>query len=179
MYDGAIAVDESSFVSIDTPRRGWAKPNVDIPKPAPKKRERTSLLLAIDETGIVAHQMKGGSFNSVSYADFIRSLPANRRLVADNVSFHKSKAAREAARERNITLEFTPPYCPWFNPVEFAFSSVKRSYRRARVAGSSDFRVDVTGSLDRVTSSNCSGYFNHARQNVADERRRSYGMDEA
>ena len=173
VYDGAIAVDESSFVSIDTPRRGWALPNVDIPKPAPKKRGRTSLLLAVDEGGVVSHAMKSGSFNSSSYADFIRTLPQSRRLIADNVAFHKSKAAREAASQRNITLVFTPPYCPWFNPVEFAFSSVKRAYRRSRVNGTDDFVADVKRSLGKVTGATCVGYFKHARQNVADERMRS------
>jgi transposase len=173
VYEGAIAVDESSFVSIDTPRRGWALPNVDIPKPAPKKRCRTSLLLAIDEGGVVSFAMKGGSFNSRSYADFVSTLPQNRRLIADNVAFHKSRAAREAASQRNIALEFTPPYCPWFNPVEFAFSSVKRAYRRRRVNGSDDFAADVKTSLGKVTGAACVGYFKHARQNVADEMTRS------
>ena len=57
---------------------------------------------------------------------------------------------------------FTPPYCPWFNPTEFAFSKTKEAYRRARLAGAVDFVADVDASLRKLTSEDCSAFFRHA-----------------
>lgn len=162
VYDGAIAVDESSFVSVDWPRRGWARPGRDVPKPAPRCRKRVSLLLAVDSHGVMEYTMKSGAFNSASYAEFLRSLPANRKIIADNVSFHKSKLARSAAEQRGQILVFTPPYCPWFNPVEYAFSVTKQAYRMSRLRSDYGFEADVEDSLNQLTPEMCSAFFRRA-----------------
>ena len=62
-YDNVIAVDESSFVSSDIPRRGWAKGGAAVPKPAPKGRTRMSLILAFDKQGNTFSSTRTGSFN--------------------------------------------------------------------------------------------------------------------
>lgn len=174
-YTDAIAVDESSFVSLDIPRRGWARTNEHVAKPAPRQRKRVSLLLAIDSSGVVGHELRSGSFNSDSYAAFLRTLPQGRRVIADNVSFHKSRKAYAAASEKSLLLTFTPPYCPWFNPVEFAFSTTKRAYRRARVISESNFMDDVKASLSTLSAESCAGFFRHAERNVSIELARAAG----
>ena len=122
-YDGAIALDECHFSSGDsTPRRGWALGGKKVPKCAPRARRSISLLLALDATGVIGYTIRVGAFNKDTYASFLASLPRDRIIIADNVAFHKSLPARLAAEQRNQTLVFTPPYCPWFNPTEFAFS---------------------------------------------------------
>jgi transposase len=174
VYDGAIAVDESSFVSIDTPRKGWAQRNRHVPKPPPKVRKRVSLLLAIDTNGVVDFEIRDGSFNTASYSSFLRRLPRGRRITADNVAFHKSKLTRDVASERDQTLVFTPPYCPWFNPVEFAFSVTKGEYRRARSIPGSNFVNDVRQAIGtRMTGKSCSGFFRHAHRCLQVEMRRA------
>lgn len=174
VYCNAIAVDESSFISIDLPRKGWALHDGHVPKPAPKKRERISLILAIDATGVVAYSMRKGSFNSSTYATFLQKLPSGRRIITDNVSFHKSLRAREMAEAHGQELVFTPPYCPWFNPVEFAFSLTKRAYRRARATGNASFVDDVCQVVSNcLCSDDCAAFFRHAQQNLAREQARS------
>jgi transposase len=88
--------------------------------------------------------------------------------LLDNASIHKAAVVREAAREMNLELVYTPPYCPWFNPVEHAFSVTKSCYRRARVLSTRPFEEDVAASLTRLTPDICSGCFDggrNARQN--------------
>ena len=170
VYDGAIAIDESSFISSDRPRRGWARRNKKVPKSPPTKRTRISLLLAIDQEGIVAMDHKRGAYNSASYAEFVSGLPEDRALIADNVAFHKSKLVKGVAKTRRQTLCYTPPYCPWFNPVEFAFSVSKAAYRRARLNGSEDFVGEALDSVrTRVTPEKCKMFFRHASDNVKSE----------
>ena len=173
VYDGVIAIDESSFVSADRPRRGWAKPNCAVPRAPPTQRSRISLLLAIDENGIVAMDHRKGAYNTESYASFVSSLPENRTLLADNVAFHKANRVKEVATERGQTLKYTPPYCPWFNPVEYAFSVSKCAYRQARLEGRQDFVTDALAAVrHRVTSEKCRAFFSKAAHAVDMERAR-------
>jgi DDE superfamily endonuclease len=169
VYDGAIAVDEASFVSADLPRRGWAHGSSHVPKPPPTQRRRVSVLLALDANGVVGHDIRSGSFNARTYGDFLKTLPAGRRVIADNVSFHKTASVRNAASDRDQELVFTPPYCPWFNPVEFAFSLTKRAYRRSRLEGSPNFVDDVQSALTKLDMRTCTAFFAHARSNMDHE----------
>jgi transposase len=164
VYDGAITLDEASFVSIDRPTRGWAKGSERVGKGAPRGRSRISLLLAIDAGGVVAYDIRKGSFNSDMYAEFLKRLPPGRTLIMDNCSIHRSAVAKSAAEGRGQTLVFTPPYSPWFNPTEFIFSKTKAAYRRARLDGRTDFVVDVVSALATVSAADCAGCFNHSRR---------------
>jgi len=164
VYGGAITLDEASFVSIDRPSRGWAKGSARVGKGAPKGRTRVSLLLAIDANGVVDYDIRKGSYNSESYADFLKRLPPNRTVVMDNCSIHRSGLAKAAAASSGQTLAFTPPYCPWFNPTEFIFAKTKAAYRKARLNGSADFVADVVGALATVTAADCAGCFDHSRR---------------
>ena len=46
----------------------------------------------------------------------------------DNVRFHHSKDVLEYFKSRNIDILFVPPYSPWFNPIENAFSLIKKHF---------------------------------------------------
>ncbi len=164
VYDGAITLDESSFVSIDRPSRGWAKGSERVGKGAPKGRTRISLLLAIDANGVVAYDIRKGAYKSGTYAEFLKRLPPNRTVVMDNCSIHRSGLAKAAASSRGQTLAFTPPYCPWFNPTEFIFAKTKVAYRKARLRGSVDFVADVVDALATVTPADCAGCFEHSKR---------------
>ena len=170
VYEDAIAVDESSFVSCDRPRRGWAPGSQRVPKAPPRSRKRVSVLLAIDTHGTVAVDHRAGAYNTSTFCDFLRRLPTARRVILDNVSFHKSKVVRKVAAECGLELCFTPPYCPWFNPTEYAFSVSKHRYRMARLVGGSDFIGDALCSIEReLDERRCTAFFRHAQSNVSHE----------
>ena len=162
-YDGAITLDESSFVSTDSPSMGWAKGSKRVPKGPPKRRKRVSLLLALDAEGVVAYKVIQGAFNGASYSEFLATLPSHRTIIADNCAIHRTRVAVEIAKQKHQTLLYTPPYCPWFNPVEFAFSKTKSAYRRARLDGRSDFVLDIQDALAGITAADCASFFQHAR----------------
>jgi transposase len=160
-----ISIDEASYVSCDTPRRGWSKIGLTLHKHPPKRRRVVSLLLAIDRSGVVAYDIRKGSFNQHSLSSFIRKLPVGRTVLLDNVSFHKTALVREASADRDIQLRYTPPYCPWFNPTEFAFSVSKRAFRRLRGLrdeGAPHFEDDIRDSLLSVSKEKCMAFFDHS-----------------
>jgi DDE superfamily endonuclease len=69
--------------------------------------------------GIVA-----GAVHKEDDARFLKQLRRHERgrllLLWDNLAGHKSKLARETAKENHITLEYFPSYAPELNPVEYA-----------------------------------------------------------
>jgi transposase len=83
-----------------------------------------------DVNGIVARRSRHGSFNTVTLLDFLADVPLEQGTVIllDNVAFHRSRPIAELAIQRGWTLLFTPPYSPWFNPIEGMFSIIKRHF---------------------------------------------------
>lgn len=126
----AISVDESSFCVNDRPRRGWSRRGVRVPKGRPLRRKRVSLLLAIGREGVIAHKTVSGSVTGTTFAEFVSELPDKRPVIIDNASIHKTRAVLKLLNTKGNTVAFTPPYSPWFNPVEFALSWIKRRFRR-------------------------------------------------
>ena len=162
-YKDVICVDEACFVSSDTPRYGWAPIGRAVRKPAPRKRSTVTTILAIDRHGVVARETINGSYDSVSYAAFIASLPRDRTIVADNVPFHKAWQAKYAAFQRNQRLVHTPAYCPWMNPVEHGFSVAKHTFRKRRLENPKEpFLAAVDASFAAITADKCEGFFRGA-----------------
>ena len=166
----AISVDETCFYLNDSQRSGWSRRGSRVRKAKMASRVKVSMLLAIDRSGIVARDVTYGNYNSQSFASFVTLLPSGRRIVLDNVSFHKSKAARLAADSASSSFVFTPPYCPWFNPTEYAFSVAKSTYRRNMTNVRSVSKPDLEGfaleALADVTAEKCSAFFDHAQHRV-------------
>ena len=127
VYEGAISVDESSFKNNDMPLRGWSHRGARVPRPPPGNRKTVSLLLAIDATGVVKSEFRKGAYNGATFAAFLQTLSIDRTVIMDNCAIHKSQIVKNVAIERGLTLVYTPPYCPWFNPVEHAFSVSKNT----------------------------------------------------
>ena len=58
-------------------------------------------------------------------------------------------------------LSYIPPYSPWYNPVEFAFSVIKQNYRKLRL-GTGTVTSHIQQSLRNLTATKCSNFFDHA-----------------
>lgn len=166
----SIAIDETCFYLNDSRRRGWGPKGSRVRKAKMNSRIKVSMVLAIGRAGVVASETIYGNFNTASFADFLKRLPTGRRLVMDNVAFHKAKAVRVVASSMNNTLVFTPPYCPWFNPTEYAFSVAKTKFRSDAVLAdiqTSGLAAFADSALTAVTPDKCDAFFSHAAARVA------------
>lgn len=174
VYQNTISIDETCFYYNDMPRRGWGLRGKRVPKRHPTKRTKISLLLAMDRDGVVASEIIRGNFNSISFASFIRKLPCNRRLIMDNVSFHKSNIVKEAMADRNLTVTYIPPYNPWYNPVEYAFAVVKNDFRKRRSKSQNleTFEADVLASVAVLGNNMCTAFFEHSKRLWQEDRSR-------
>ena len=167
-----IAIDESSFYWNDVPRMGWSLKGTRVPKGRPTVKTRVSLILAVGREGIVHYELRKGGVNGDHFADFVRHLPSNRPLILDNCVVHKTSAVRAVYREKNLEPRFIPPYCPWYNPVEFCFSEIKARFRPLRLRHPSPrFQEDVIACMFGLRHHGA--YFEHARTECDKDRRAS------
>jgi transposase len=170
-YSGdAISIDETSFCSSDRPRKGWGLKGVRVPKRRPGNRRRLSLILAIGHEGVVGYRTVSGSVKGSVFADFVRELPDGRPLIIDNASIHKTRCVKNACIGKSIEIRHTPPYSPWYNPVESTFSWMKRRFRHmqcvdeVRAATVQDGIEKVVRSVPDVTP-----YFQHCARVWAED----------
>lgn len=166
-----ISIDESCFVSCDTPVYGWSPIGQPVEKPAPRSRSTCSVMLAISRHGVVRKQIIRGSFNGRLVAEFLSTLPRASSILLDNLPVHKSHVVRSAAAALNQTLIFAPPYCPWFNPVEHAFSIAKHAYRKRRYhLPGEPMELAIHKAFESVTDGKCGGCFAGAKHKWAEAR---------
>ena len=141
-YNNAIAIDECHFDASDHVRYGWSHKSSRLPKRKKDRPQRLSLLFAVSRHGVVLTRLVKGRVNSSVFVDFIKDLPKRANLLLDNASIHRAKLFREFCVQHEMTLNYLPPYCPWYNPAEYAFSNIKRVFRTRRLT-SDDFDGDV------------------------------------
>ena len=144
-----ISVDESGFCQADRPAKGWGPLGERVHKGKPVRRKRVSAIVAINRKGIVALDLAYGGVKGSTFAGFIEKLPDGCRVLLDNCSIHKSPEVRETMARKRISPVFTPPYSPWFNPIENAFGQAKNHFRRARLL-MGDLENDIRDSLSKV-----------------------------
>lgn len=101
-----------------------------------------SLLCAIDINGVVAYETKFGSFNSVTFLNFLSNkivpyfnLFPEKVLVMDNVRFHHTHAVKNFMSVNNINYKYLPAYSPQLNPIEEFFSMLKSRVCRIELTG--------------------------------------------
>lgn len=157
-----IAVDETSIYVDDSPRYGYTLKGTRCVhrRKCPVRTGRVTLLLAVSPTrGVVHHEVVKGSVTSDRFAGFVRNISApGSTAILDNAVFHKTAAVREAAQGAGISLLFTPPYSPEFNPIEGCFSVMKQALRTP--GGCLD------GALATLTAAKISAFFRHSQAHV-------------
>ena len=83
-------------------------------------------------------------------------------VVMDNLGAHKPKRVKELIERQGWELLYLPAYSPDYNPIEEAFSKIKRFLRKV-AAGSKEALVEALGAaLSAVSSEEAQGYFKHA-----------------
>ena len=82
-------------------------------------------------------------------------------MVLDNLSAHKSEAARTAVEAAGGRLLFLPAYSPDFNPIELAFAKVKARLRAAAERTPDGLLAATAAAIDAVTAADARGFYAH------------------
>jgi transposase len=151
-----VSIDKTSFGRNGILQYGYSP--IGVPLKIQKLQPRIttqSYLVACDNKSIIKKVSKNGSVNTEYFLNFLKDLklPNNTVILLDNVSFHHSKVVKDFAKESNIELLYTPPYSPWFNPIEEVFSIVKRLYYQNN---------PISNCFNNVKEFHCNSFFKHS-----------------
>lgn len=127
-----VAIDETGFEDTSLPHMGYSKKGDRlVVRHGRRSWKRTSVIAAASSDGGCDTQLFDHAVNGDAFVDFLKSLPYPKGTVIlmDNIAFHKTARVRDVANEAGWTLLFTPPYSPWFDPIENVFGCVKHTFR--------------------------------------------------
>ena len=128
-----VFVDEMGTNTSLSPLYAWAKKGerayyCSVPR---NRGKNTTLLASMSVEGMGPCLAVTGSTTATVFEAYVEqvlcpSLKSGQVVVMDNLSAHKGERVKELIEQRGCELLYLPPYSPDFNPIEEAFSKVKR-----------------------------------------------------
>ena len=168
-------IDPTQVVFID---ETWAKTNMTrrygrsllgtrlVEKTPCGHWQTTTFLGALRATGFIAPLTVEGPINGPLFRAWVEQhlapvLNSGDIVVMDNLSSHKVVGIREAIEAAGAELRYLPPYSPDLNPIELAFSKLKKLLRDG-AERTVDKLWELCGRiLDQFTEPECRNYFKH------------------
>ena len=128
--------------------------------------ETTTFVGALRATGFTAPLTVDGPVNGRIFLAWVQQhlvpmLTQGDIVVMDNLSSHKVQGVREALESVGAEVCYLPPYSPDLNPIELAFSKLKKLLRDG-AKRTVDALWNLCGSiLDQFSNEECRNYFKH------------------
>lgn len=168
-------IDPGRFVFID---ETWAKTNMTrtygrsllgtrlIEKTPCGRWQTTTFLGALRSTGFIAPLTVEGAINGPLFRAWVEQhlapvLRPGDIVVMDNLSSHKVAGVREAIEGAEAELRYLPPYSPDLNPIELAFSKLKKLLRDGAERTVDKLWRLCGRILDEFKECECRNYFQH------------------
>ena len=168
-------IDPQRVVFID---ETWAKTNMTrtygrshqgrrVVECVPSGRwETTTFVGALRASGFVAPLTADGPVNGRLFLAWVEqhlvpTLSAGDIVIMDNLSSHKVAGVREAIETVGAELRYLPPYSPDLNPIELAFSKLKKLLRDGAERTVDKLWKLCGRVLDEFTPQECRNYFKH------------------
>lgn len=131
-----VSIDEVGFSSNTRPLKGLNRKGTRFQvhfRPCSSEKEHISCCCSIYNSKLTYSRLQG-HFSKSTFLNFLekQKYPIDSILLMDNVRFHHSKIVKEYCFTRKWHIVCTPPYSPWFNPIERAFSIIKNHFRKHR-----------------------------------------------
>jgi transposase len=162
-----VFIDETWAKTNMTRTYGRSKRGTRVIESVPCGRwETTTFVGALRADGFVAPLTLDGPINGRLFLAWVEqhlapTLSAGDVVVMDNLSSHKVSGVREAIESAGAELRYLPPYSPDLNPIELAFSKLKKLLRDG-AERTVDKLWDLCGRiLDEFSPGECLNYFNH------------------
>jgi len=162
-----VFVDEMGSHTSLAPFYGYSPRGQRALFKLPRNRgTNTTLLSSMSLEGMGPSMAIEGSTTKEVFETYIEHFlaPTLRRgqvVVMDNLSAHKGQRVRKLIEERGCEMLYLPPYSPDLNPIEEAFSKVKRLLR-GMGSRTREVLVEAIGkALDAISVKDAKGFFTH------------------
>lgn len=163
----AVFLDECGVKTNMTRTHGYAPRGQRLTDAAPYGRWQTTTFVgALRSEGFIAPLVIDGSLNGELFRAYVeRVLVPELRpgdvVILDNLGSHWTAGVREAVEAAGCRLLYLPPYSPDLNPIENAFSKLKRLLRSAAERTVEGLWSALGRLLDRFYPAECQNYFRH------------------
>lgn len=169
--ENLILLDETCINNHLTKHYGYSPKSVKGIKPVPANRGlNLSCMCAIFKEGLIAYEIRRGSYNSEFFVEFIQNKLADffrnnpqKILIMDNARFHHLEIVLLKLRELGFAFKFLPPYSPQLNPIEEFFSMIKSRFTSIH---------DSTDVIENDFRTNFEGFYEHMSEWVEKARQR-------
>jgi transposase len=123
----------------------------------------TTFLCGLRHDGLVAPLVLDGAINGAAFLAYIEqmlgpTLRAGDIVICDNLPSHKVSGIREAIEACGASLLYLPPYSPDLNPIELAFSKLKRLLRSAAARTVTALWSAIGRLLNQFLPDECASY---------------------
>jgi transposase len=121
---------------------------------------------ALTANGLTALFTYRGGTTKEAFVTYVREVLAPElepgdAVVLDNLAAHKDPRVRELVENAGAKLYFLPPYSPDLNPIELAWSWVKRWLKTARARTESAVNFALRLAMDMVDAQMASRWIRH------------------
>ena len=164
---GLVFIDETWAKTNMTRTHGYAPQGERLVDAAPHGHGQTTTFVgALRIDGFIAPMVIDGAINGEWFQAYVEQVlvPELRPgdvVVMDNLGSHLVAGVRRAIEGAGCRLLFLPPYSPDFNPIENAFSKLKRLLRSAAERTVDRLWRAIGSLLDRFSAEECRNYFRH------------------
>jgi transposase len=175
----ATKVDPERLVFVDemgtkmgtnislSPLYAWSPKGERAHARVPRNRGKNTTLLASMGVEGMGHCLAvEGSTTAAVFESYVEqvlapSLRSGQLVVMDNLTAHKGQRIKELIEERGCELVYLPPYSPDLNPIEEAFSKIKRLLRKAEARTRKALIEAICAAICAVTDRDVRGFFEH------------------
>jgi transposase len=160
-------LDETRATTNMTPSHGRAPKGTRLMCAVPHGHwHTTTFLCGLRTTGLVAPLVLDGVINGDAFLAYVEQflvpiLGAGDTVVLDTLSSHKIAGVREAIETAGAKLLYLPPCSPDLNPLELAFSKLKRLLREAATRSVEALWTTIGELLVRFSPTECANYIRH------------------
>lgn len=146
---------------------GYAPRGRRLPAAVPAGHWKTTTFVGgLTTKGFIAPMVLDGPMTGAAFAAYIDQVLAKetRRgdvVILDNLSAHKTAAVREAFARHRIRYLYLPAYSPDRNPIENAFSKLKRLVRTAAERTVEGLWRAIGRLIDEFHATECRNFFRH------------------
>ena len=102
--------------------------------------------------------MTGNAFVAYVEQVLVPTLSPGDIVILDNLPARKVLGVRSAIEAAGAEIRYLPPYSPYFNPIEMAFSKPKAFLRKAV----SELWDAIAEAIEQFSPAECMNYFTHA-----------------
>jgi transposase len=126
----------------------------------------TTFIGGLTFQGFIAPMVLDGAMTADAFTAYIKQVLAKETrpgdlVILDNLSAHKTAKVQTAFATCGIAYEYLPPYSPDLNPIESAFSKLKRLVRTAAERTVDGLWNAIGALIDRFSPNECRNYFRH------------------